>query len=333
MSRLPMTFERYAMIMHINPCAFQGIVFDVGCSAMSCQERSALSGDIKFAISKINDALGQDELNLSDVEIELGKSAPYWIARSGIELRQFVSQEADAAVSYSTGDECSKTATVEIQLSLADCEIFEGATVIGGLNKCSNYPFDWEVTRGENGVILTTMGYNLANVTDNNVATYPTEVRLLVSTSIPSKIYGQYHEICKCGTCGTCNGVTELELCYQEVDGVVRFSGNNSCICVGEPIGYRFKAIRRGVSDESLDDAIVSLANYRQAIKKCTNCSYEAQSRLNRDLGITEKGEDMRVKSPAWAFNNGFGIQTPGALAAWKAVTLKFGISGYAGHA
>ena len=63
MSRLAMTFERYALVMHLDPCVLHG-VGTAECQGMGCNDRRLLSGDINMAVQKMNDALAPYGLSL-----------------------------------------------------------------------------------------------------------------------------------------------------------------------------------------------------------------------------------------------------------------------------
>ncbi len=335
MSRPAMTFERYATIMHMPPAVIVGV--QVGeCGGMTCQDRRQLANDIAMAVQKIDDVLAPHQVSLADKEVEIETAAPYWMTTEYAELRQFKSARInDVAVTYS-GSGNARIATVDLEIGLEECEQFESAEVISKPGPCMVYPADWSVEISESGFSMWTYAYNISSVDDNQTVTEPAKIDLNVKTSVPSCVKAVYRDVCSCDSkvCEQCNGQTLGSACWSLMNGVMDIRALTTCSCVrGEPVGYRFKVIRRGVGDDALDDAIVSLANYRQAISTCSQCNFEAQARLKRDLGITEQNQDIRTKTAPWAFNNPFGIQTPGALAAWGTIQAKFGIASVVGHA
>ena len=254
-------------------------------------------------------------------------------------MRQFnMSVASGLKVTYEGVDDCTKMAYVDLGIQLGECERFESAELLAPRGKCGPYPCDWVVVKnsaGEDTDRVSTYAYNLSTLGDAGVD-FPTEISLIVKTSVPSVVSAVYESPCQCGSapvCEQCSDTTAGKSCWMQDDDLVRFYPM-PCTCNrGRFLGYRFNAIRRGVSDDALDDALTSLINYRQALDQCINCNVEAQARLRRDLGITEKNEDIRTKTAPWSFNNGFGIQTPGALAAWQTVVAKFGIASVVGHA
>lgn len=330
-----MTFERYAVIMHMHPCILAGVQMG-DCGGMTCQDRRQLATDIAMAVQKIDDVLAPYYVSLADKEIEIETIAPYWIVRDFVDLRQFkVSRMDGVGVTYS-GSGCDRVASVELEIALDDCEQFEAAELITKPGPCMIYPADWNVEISETGFSMWTYAYNITTVDNDGVLIEPDKIDLSVKTSVPSCAKAVYRDFCTCKepVCEQCGELTLGGACWSLSNGVMDMRPLSTCACMrGAPIGYRFKAIRRGVSDDALDDAVVSIANYRQAISTCATCNYEAQARLKRDLGITEQNQDIRTKTAPWAFNNPFGIQTPGALAAWNTISAKFGIAGIVGHA
>lgn len=335
MSRPAITFERYAVIMHMDPCILSGVT--VGeCGGMTCQDRRQLASDLAMAVQKIDDVLAPHGVSLADKEIDVSATAPYWVPGDHDIMREFKETRVDGVKVVYTGSGCSRIATIALEIGLDACEQYESVERVVKPGLCMTYATDWYAEVDESGITLWTYAHNLALSSGDGTYEEPETIDLIVKTSVPSVVSAVYTSRCTCKAeiCKPNGNVTLGDCCWSEVDGVVEFRALATCTCIrGEPIGYRFKAIRRGVSDDALDDAIVSIANYRQAISLCASCNYEAQARLKRDLGITEKGEDIRTKAAPFAFNNGFGIQTPGALAAWATIVAKFGIAGVAGYA
>lgn len=329
-----MTFERYAIIMHMNPCVFMGVTTESDCSGMTCQDRRMMDSDIRMAKQKIDNALSAYDLSLEDRETIVTTQYPYWIVDQSVDLREFKTQLVEnVEVTYS-GSECNKMATVDFNVGLGPCEVFESAELVAPTGLCGVYPCDW--TPASDGQLsVSTPAYNLALLNDDGQVSYPTEVTLRVKTSVPSTVVAIYENPCHCAAakavCSQCNDEVETSVCWKiSADGVMRMR-LPKCTCNrGLFMGYRFKVIQRGVSDEALDDAIVSIANSRQTIQKCAQCNYEAQGRLRRDLGIAEPDSKQSVQP--WNYNNPFGIQTAGALMAWQTIAVKFGIPSVAGH-
>lgn len=328
------------MIMRLDPCVVLGVGMSGSCSAMSYLDRIALKADIEFATAKIADALANYGLTLFNQSKKINFGGAYWIFDQPTQMVEMCETLMPAvSIDYSSNPVgCDTVATVSIQAEIDTLETFAFADAIYDDPTFAGNGVAWKVEHfSTSGIKLSTKAYNLSVIDRDGVVHYPEEIGMLITTYRPTRVYSRHLSKCGCIAQSPCDVLTKetlVERCVivrPDGDGITVMSPSQCSCNIGKPLGYVMKVTQDGVMDTSIAEAIVSLANSRATLNTCSACSPDAQSRLRRDLGITDKGEDMKARTP-WAFSNPLGVMTPGGVAAWSTITLKFGVAGVAGH-
>jgi len=109
----------------------------------------------------------------------------------------------------------------------------------------------------------------------------------------------------------TCAPVTTCEACLQ-VTGDVGVININSCLCVGQCVGYEYDLFSAGIWRAHWQEAIISLMNTMLPIDYCV-CEAVTNERWAVDRGERESAIRLEASS-LW---NPFGILMPGAQRAW----------------
>lgn len=323
-----LTLDDYSELMGMAAWAIAGIpvVGDLSCGPLSCAQRDKIITDLGWAESAIESELGRYGLSLYPKQASILTNQPYVITETGDMLGTLVTVESTIAPDIN-----EPNISLEFTLSSDDYDP-DCDTILSHEIKqtpSGRFAVRWlSAVASDYDMTLSAKSINIADVDcDTGETSYPDSV-VVVTTILRAGGPRMTRSSSGCGVaddaaCGRCGGLAITEGCYRE-------SGENTllldfsatpCVCVGRFAYYSVDIVKPNVKrDRFILDAIVALANSRGTLNDCGDCSSAARDRVAREYGVlTTSSKDMRESAP-YLFVNPFGVFTPGAVSAWRAV-------------
>lgn len=323
-----LTLDDYAELMGMPTWAISGVAMegDLSCGPLSCAQRIKIISDLLWAESAIEGELVRFGMSLHYKPSTILTDQPYAIKNDDDLIGVLSTIEVD--VSPSVVDD---TFELAIELSADDFDVDCDTVLSYEIKRPApgGFAVRWLSTEREGlSVTLSAKTLDIADVScDNGEVDLPDSVTVVITilraTGPRMTRSSNGCSVNDDAECGRCGGDCYVEGCYQKGGATTLLMDFSAypCACRGRLAYYTADLVRQPVALERyVLDAIVSLANSRGTLNDCGDCSTAARDRVAREYGVlSTSSKDLRETAP-YLFVNPFGVFTPGAVSAWRAV-------------